>query len=148
MEKDNIIEFVIDVGMILSFNEYLKAGVKKGKTGKYYGFLYMNPDVRNYKLRIKEFIIKNYKELILETEWFKKSSKFNIDWHYEVDSIAKMDVSNIHKIVEDSIFDAINKIIKPKKRKVNDVQVMKCTMEKSNKVGERQIIRCRISLRS
>lgn len=142
----NSIELIIDVGRIVSFNEYLKAGIKKGKFG-HYAFLYMNPDVREYKADIKDHIIKNYKELISSSPIIKKTSQFYIEWHYEVNSILKIDVSNINKIVEDSLFDAINSIMKlPKKKRINDVQVISSKMTKSNKNGPREIIKCTISL--
>lgn len=140
------IELIIDVGKVLSFNEYLKAGIKKGRFGNY-AYLYMNPKVRDYKTDIKRFIIKNYKSLITESTLLTKSNKFFIDWHYEVESVSKIDVSNINKIVEDSLFDAINHIKKlPKKNKINDVQVMSCRMTKSEKIGLREVIKCKISL--
>lgn len=142
---DDSIELIIDVGKILSFNEYLKAGIKRGRFGDY-AYLYMNPKVRDYKTDIKRFVIKTYKSLIAESTLLTKSNKFYIEWSYEVESVSKIDVSNINKIVEDSLFDAINHIKKlPKKKQINDVQVMSCRMTKTTKTGPKEVIKCRIS---
>lgn len=137
-------EFIIEVPKILSFNNYLKAGIKKGRSGSY-AYLYMDSDVRKYKEYIKSFVINNYKEYILGSELFNPTNKFYIEWNYEVTNPDKIDVSNINKIIEDSIFDGINEVIAPVK--INDVQVVKCSMTKGAcKVLGTEVISCKISL--
>lgn len=142
-------ELVIDVGKILSFNEYLKAGIKKGKWGDY-AYLYMDPKVRKYKTKIKNYVIKHYKDAILASEILKtKGARFHIDWNYEVTNVDSIDVSNVHKIVEDSVFDAFNAVFKKAKlkHKLNDVRVKSFFAEKHELTGLVEILRCNIRIK-
>lgn len=138
-------EFILQLDKILSFNDYLKAGVKKGRRG-HYAYLYMDPDVRKYKNGIKSQIIKNYKSVILESDLFTSSNKYRLEWDYYVTNIDKIDVSNINKICEDSIFDGINEVLKSKKLKINDVQVRSYSATKHELTGLVETIKCKFYL--
>lgn len=115
------LELSIKVNSVFSENTYLAAGakVKKSKnkksgwiTEKKVPYLYKRSDVRLYQSKIESQLWKNYAAYIRDNHEFFSNSKFKTYFTYHLNhSINKRDLTNMKKLLEDSMTNMIKKVL-------------------------------------
>jgi hypothetical protein len=115
LASDKKLEFKALVTRIFSENCYLAAGRKKKKIGNkqcFVFYLYKRQDVRQYQSKLEKALHRDYKQLLIDNAAFFASNKFRSTFKYQLrESIDRRDLSNMKKLLEDSLTNVIKKVL-------------------------------------
>ncbi|BES79970.1 structural protein [Yersinia phage YerA41] len=107
---------------VFSENCYLAAGIKSKKIKSKNSivartiktpYLYKRGDVRTYQSKLEKALHRDYKNYIIENHEFFAAGKFHSVFVYNlIHEINRRDLSNMKKLLEDSLTNVIKKVLK------------------------------------
>lgn len=122
IDSSRYLHFVMKTNYVFSENTYLAAGIKNKKLKSKNSiiakvvktpYLYKRSDVRNYQAKLEKALYNEYAKYIADNHDFFIAGKFHTAFVYNlIHEINRRDLSNMKKLLEDSLTNVIKKVLK------------------------------------
>lgn len=122
IDNSRYLHFEVKTAYVFSENTYLAAGIKNKKLKSKNSiiarvvktpYLYKRADVRTYQSKLEKALHKDYAQYIADNHEFFLAGKFHTAFTYNlIHEINRRDLSNMKKLLEDSLTNVIKKVLK------------------------------------